>query len=66
MNFVRTTDPSMAAFETIHAALNAAFSAQKDAHMKLDALDLHASAPKLPTVDEILEHVLDVEARIKD
>jgi hypothetical protein len=33
---------------------------------KLNALTTSAAEPRLPTVDEIMGYVLDVEARIKD
>lgn len=66
MNFVKTTDPTMAAFDTILGTLNAAVVTQKEIQAKLHALDNEGVAPRMPTVDEILEHVLDVEARIKD
>ena len=68
MNFVRSTDPatSPGAFDTIRTSLEKATAEQRDLKAKLDALKTSMVEPRLPTEDEVLAYVVDVEARIKD
>lgn len=68
VSFIRTTDSSSSpgAFDAVRASLEKVTNQQRDVKAKLNALATNAAEPRLPTVDEIMAYVLDVEARIKD
>jgi hypothetical protein len=65
--FIRTTDTSSSpgAFEVVRLDLERVASKEPEVESKLAALT-SAGEPTLPTVDEIMSYVVDVEARIKD
>ncbi len=67
VTFVRTLDPATnpGAFETIRTSLDEAAAEQKSLEAKLDALAATAAESRLPTEEEILACVLDVEARLR-
>ena len=66
VTFVRTLDPATnpGAFETIRTSLDETTAEQKSLRGKLAALASSSDEPRLPTEEEILGYVLDVEARL--
>jgi len=54
------------ASQTIRSSLETAIAEQRDLKAKLDALKTSTVEPRLPTEEEVLAYVVDVEARIKD
>ena len=67
VSIVRTLDPAAApgVFETLNAELHAAVVEQNGLKAKLEALAASSIGERLPTEDEILAYVLDVEARLR-
>lgn len=68
VGFIRRTDETTnpGAFEAVRVDLENVTSRQVELKAKLTALATRSSEPRLPTVDEIMTYVMDVEARIKD
>jgi len=67
--FIRGTDPATipGVFDQIRKSLDDVTTEQRAVRERLESLRQQAkSPPRLPTMDEILERVLDVEARIID
>ncbi len=67
VTFVRTTDPTKmpGAHEAVRVSLEKATQEHRQITLRLEALD-QAPEERVPTVDEILPLVLDVEARVAD
>jgi hypothetical protein len=67
VRFIRTTDPtaSPGAFEAVRVSLEQASAEQRRLKDQLAALDA-APPPRVPTVDEIVGYVPDIEPRLTD
>jgi hypothetical protein len=67
VGFIRTTDPAKmpGAYEAVRTSLEKATQEHRQITLRLESLD-HAPEERVPTVDEILPLVLDVEARVGD
>jgi DNA invertase Pin-like site-specific DNA recombinase len=68
VTFIRSTDATTnpGAYEIVRTSLEEATAEQRDLQAKLDALKTRTVEPRLPTEEEILAYVVDVEARIQD
>jgi len=66
--FIRSTDSSSSPgeFDAVRSSLERVSNEQRNVKAALESLAEKNVKPEVPTVDEIMAYVLDVEARIKD
>ncbi len=70
VTFIRTTDAAgnPGAFDAVRQSLELVSRQQREARARLDELSRAgaSSEPSVPTVDEIMAYVVDVEVRLQD